>query len=123
LGSGLTGDAEGKQTISLDSREPRFQDYLAHLKSRISREWVYPEEAQQNGVSGELQLVFTVNKSGVLTYIQLVESSGFPILDAEALRAVKAAAPFSPFPSQLGDEPWNVRASFRYYASPRYRRG
>jgi protein TonB len=80
---------------------------------------MYPEDAQRVGMGGELALVFTINSAGTLTYIQLIESSGFPILDNEALRAVKAAAPFDPFPPQLGDEPWNISAIFRYQ-SPRY---
>lgn len=123
LGSGLTADLGGsaKQTVPLDSREPRFLDYLGRLKQRVQREWVYPEEAQRVGMGGELVLVFTLNKAGALTYIQLIESSGFPMLDNEALRAIKAAAPFDPFPPQMGDEPWNISAIFRYY-SPYSRR-
>jgi periplasmic protein TonB len=125
LGTGLKDSVgeEGKQTVNLDSREPRFQDYLTRLKWRVEREWQYPVDAMQNGVSGELLLIFTLNKNGVLTNIRLLESSGFPILDEEALRAVKAAAPFDAFPAHLGDEPWNIRASFRYYTNYRMRRG
>ncbi len=124
LGSGLTADPGGtaKQTINLDSREPQFSPYLARLKRRIEREWVYPEEAQRHGVGGELLLVFTLNKTGTLTSIQLVQTSGYPVLDAEALRAVKAAAPFDPFPPQLGEEPWNIAASFHYNLPYRFRR-
>ena len=124
LGSGLTADAGeiAKRTVPLDSREPRFLDYLARLKRHIQGEWMYPEEAQRVGMGGELMLVFTLNKAGTLTYIRLVESSGFPVLDNEALRAIKAAAPFDPFPPQMGDEPWNISAIFRYYSPYSYRR-
>jgi protein TonB len=121
LGSGLRADTGGpaRRTVNLDDRQPRFLDYLGRLKQRIQSEWTYPEDAQRVGMGGELALVFTINSAGTLTYIQLIESSGFPILDNEALRAVKAAAPFDPFPPQLGDEPWNISAIFRYQ-SPRY---
>ncbi len=124
LGSGLTADTGGaaRRTVPLDSREPRFLDYLARLKRHIQSEWIYPEDAQRLGMAGELALVFTLNKTGTLTYIRLVESSGFPVLDEEALRAVKAAAPFEPFPPQMGDEPWNISAVFRYYSPYSYRR-
>ncbi|MBI4735460.1 MAG: energy transducer TonB [candidate division NC10 bacterium] len=124
LGSGLTGDAGelARQTVNLNSREDRFVDYLAHVKWRVERVWVYPEEALAHGVGGELLLVFTLNKAGTLTNIRLVQSSGFPVLDQEALRAVKLAAPFDPFPSQMGDEPWNISASFRYNLPRRFRR-
>jgi protein TonB len=124
LGTSLKDDAGGsaKQTVSLDSREPRFLNYLARLKRRVQNEWEYPEAARQNGVTGELLLIFTLNKAGSLTSIRLVESSGFPVLDQEALRAVKAAAPYDPFPPQMGEEPWNIRATFRYYAPHQYYR-
>ncbi|HWT83812.1 MAG TPA: energy transducer TonB [Candidatus Methylomirabilis sp.] len=121
LGSGLTDDAGGpaKRTVNLDSRDRQFVDYLARLKWRIQREWDYPEEAVRNGISGELLMVFTLNKAGSLTFIRLVRSSGFPILDNEALRAVKISAPFDPFPPQMDDEALNIQASF-YYNLPRY---
>jgi protein TonB len=124
LGSGLLADTgvPAKQTINLDDRRPRFLDYLGRLKQRIQSEWTYPEDAQRVGMSGELMLIFTLNKAGTLTHIQLIESSGFPVLDNEALRAVKAAAPFDPFPPQLGDEPWNISAIFRYNSPYYYRR-
>jgi len=124
IGSGLTTDAGGiaKRTINLDNREPRFLDYLARLKRQIQSEWTYPEEARQVGMGGELMLIFTLNRAGTLTNIQLVETSGFPVLDNEALRAVKTAAPFDPFPPQMGDEPWNISAIFRYQSPYRFRR-
>ncbi len=119
LGTGLgEEDAPGKHTVHLDSQEPRFLDYLSRLKRRVERVWTYPEEAWSNGVSGELLILFTLNKAGTLTAVRLVNSSGFPILDQEALRAVKAAAPYEPFPPQLGDDPWNIAATFRYFLPP-----
>ncbi len=115
LGTGLgEEDTPAKQTVPLDSQEPRFLDYLARLKQRVEHHWTYPEEAWSNGVSGELLIIFTLNKTGTLTSLRLANSSGFPILDQEAIRAVKTAAPFDPFPPQLGDEPWNIAATFRY---------
>jgi|WetSurMetagenome_2_1015567.scaffolds.fasta_scaffold00967_15 TonB family protein len=124
LGSGLTADSGGlaRETVPLDSSEPRFSDYLARLKRRIEREWTYPEEARRVGMAGELILVFTLNRSGTLTHIQLVRGSGFPALDNEALRAVKTAAPYDPFPRQMGDEPKNISATFRYQSLNYYRR-
>jgi protein TonB len=121
LGSGIIGDtgAVAKQTIPLDSREPRFLNYLARLKARIQAEWDYPEAARRVGIGGELQLLFTLNKAGTLTTIQLLASSGYPVLDNEALRAVKSAAPFDPFPPQMGDESWNIHATFYYHSSRR----
>jgi TonB family protein len=124
LGSGLYGGADviGKDTIRLDSRDPEFLPYLGRLKRRIQNEWVYPEEAWSRGVGGELLLIFTLNKNGSMTFLRLVNSSGFPMLDQEALRAVKQAAPFDPFPPEMGEEPVNFAASFVYNPPYRFRR-
>lgn len=124
LGSGLRADtgAPAKHTLSLDDRRPRFFDYLARLKRQISSEWSYPEEAQRVGVSGDVEVVFTLNPAGTLVYLQLTRSSGFPVLDNEVLRAVKTAAPYDPFPPQMGAESVNIVGQFTYYSVHRYRR-
>jgi len=124
LSSGLADDLGGtaKRTISLDSREEQFVEYLVRLKRRIQRVWEYPEEAVKHGISGELLILFTLNKAGSLNYIRLAQSSGYPVLDEEALRAVKVSAPFDPFPPQMGDEPLNISASFHYDLPRRFRR-
>jgi TonB family protein len=124
LGSGLTADLGGpaKRTISLDSREEHFIEYLARLKRRVQRVWKYPEEAVKEGIGGELQIVFTLNSAGSLIYMSLAQSSGFPILDEEALRAVKLSAPFDPFLPQMGDEPLNIHGTFYYDLPRRFRR-
>jgi len=124
LGSGLMADTGGpaKQTISLDDRRPRFMEYLARLKQRIMAEWTYPEDAQRVGVSGDLEIVFTLNPAGTLTYIQLARSSGFPVLDNEALRALKTAAPYDAFPPQMGAEAVNIVGHFIYPSVYRSRR-
>ncbi len=124
LGSGLSADLGGPadRTISLDSRERYFVDYLARLKRRIQGVWEYPEEAIRHGISGELLILFTLNKAGSLTYIQLVQSSGYPILDEESLRAIKLAAPFDPFSPEMGDEPMNISAAFHYDLLRHFRR-
>ncbi len=116
LGSGLIGDTgiTAKNTIPMDSRNPRYLDYLGRLKARIQAEWGYPEEARRVGMGGELHMLFTLNRAGTLVNIRLLESSGYPVLDNEALRAVKAAAPFDPFPPQMGDEAFNILGTFHY---------
>lgn len=124
LGSGVTAERIGpaERTISLGDREPRYLRYLAHLKRRIESEWLPPEDARRVGAGGEVILVFTLNPTGSLTFIRLVESSGFPTLDNESLRSVKAAAPFDAFPREMGGEPVNIVATFTYGSPARYRR-
>ena len=114
---------EAKRTINLDDRQPDFLPYLERLKRRVYDVWSYPQEAGELGLGGEVQLVFTLNKGGTLTSLRLVQSSGFHVLDNEAMRAIRVAAPYDPFPPKMGDEPINIRGSFQYvFSSARLRR-
>jgi len=45
----------------------------------------------------------------------LLRSSGYSVLDEEAMRAVKAAAPFHPIPSWIGKARLDIVASFEYH--------
>jgi TonB family protein len=127
LGTGLQGDV-GKladQTISLNDPEPRYNDYLTYLKGRIQAVWFNAirlresENPRTAGVGGEVHLVFVLNPTGSLEYIALSGRSGFPILDNEALGAIKGAAPFAAFPPEMGKKPFNIVASFYYHSYPR----
>ena len=61
----------------------------------------YPEEARRKNLSGGLLLTVGVNADGSLKGINVVKSSGHGELDEAAVRIVRLAAPFAPFPSQL----------------------
>ena len=113
---------EAKRTINLDDRQPDYLPYLERLKRRVYDVWSYPKEAGEVGLGGEVQLIFTLNKGGTLTSLRLVQSSGFPVLDNEAMRAIRVAAPFDPFLPQMGDEPINIRGTFLYVSPARSRR-
>lgn len=123
IGSKYLGETgEAKRTINLDDRQPDLLPYLEKLKRRVYNVWNYPDEAGLQGLGGEVQLVFTLNKAGSLTSLRLVQSSGFPVLDNESLRAIRLAAPFDPFPPQMGDEAINIRGTFQYIPPTRARR-
>ena len=52
---------------------------------------VYPKGARQRGEQGEVTLEIRVNAEGSVDEVKVVASSGFPELDAAALKAAKAA--------------------------------
>ena len=61
----------------------------------------FPEEARQRRISGRLTLDVAIRADGQLHSIQLLESSGSPLLDQAARQTVLSAAPFEPFPEEL----------------------
>jgi protein TonB len=61
----------------------------------------YPEEARRQGVFGSLVLKVVLGADGRLLSVSVSRSSGQPLLDDAALKIVRMAAPFSPFPPAL----------------------
>ncbi len=64
----------------------------------------YPEEARTQQIFGSLQLMVSILPDGKIYDIQIVNSSGYQILDKAAIDTVKRAAPFDPFPQELRNE-------------------
>ncbi len=104
-----------EEVIRLDSTDPNYISYLASVKRDIELVWEYPPPALSQGIQGRLVVEFRIKKNGTLMGAQLLRSSGYPILDDEAIRAIQAAAPFHPIPRWIGKERLAISASFEYY--------
>jgi len=61
----------------------------------------YPDEAKRKQLSGNLLLDVAINPDGTLNSVNVVRSSGHKVLDDGAIRIVKLAAPFAPFPDDI----------------------
>jgi periplasmic protein TonB len=102
------------ETVSLDTTEVKYASYFARIKHQIERVWVYPIEAAERGISGDLTLTFRISKDGNLLGVRLLDQSGYEILDVAALKSVKEAAPFYPFPTTIQREKLSIQANFVY---------
>ena len=61
----------------------------------------YPDEARQRNLRGDLSLLVTIRPDGSLKEAKILRSSGHQILDDAALRIVRLAAPYPPFPLEM----------------------
>ena len=61
----------------------------------------YPREARAQGIVGSLRLLVTITPDGALDNVRVLETSGHPLLDDAALRIVRLAAPYAPFPPTM----------------------
>jgi protein TonB len=111
-------DTDDNEPISLDTTEAKYVSYFKRIKYQIQRVWAYPPEAAQQGIDGKLRLRFQISRDGNLMGVQLVDSSGFEILDMAAIKAVKEAAPYYPFPITISKSKLSILATFIY--SPNY---
>ena len=114
---GLTGGGRGGvegEPIPLDTPEPKYQDYFNKIRERIKANWIYPRQAGDRGIEGELLIEFHIAKDGRLAYIELRHSSGTTILDDAALTAVKLAQPFPPVPDEIAKQTLAINGQFKY---------
>jgi TonB family protein len=112
-----TSSEETQETISLDTNDKRYVTYAQAIKERIAGQWTYPQEAKKKKLQGRLVAIFSLNKEGALTRMEITRSSGHDVLDREAERAVRSAAPFPPFPSTITVSRLNINVSFDYNLS------
>jgi protein TonB len=61
----------------------------------------YPSEARSRRIHGSVRMLVVISADGSLKEVQILESSGFPVLDQGALAIVRLAAPFPVFPESM----------------------
>ncbi len=81
---------------------PLTPEYLGLLQDKINAYFIYPTEAKAKRWEGIVKVKFTINRDGRIKNIDIAESSGYPLLDAAAILAVRDASPY-PFPED-GEE-------------------
>lgn len=64
----------------------------------------YPEEARRRKIYGDLRVTVSLLPTGYIKDIRILRSSGHKILDDAAIRIVRLAEPFAPFPEELKKE-------------------
>lgn len=107
----------GRRNIPLDTRDDRFVSYFLKIKRQIEYIWDYPRAAAARGEHGDAVIQFTILKDGRVKEIKLLRSSGHPILDNEALTAIRDGAPYPPIPRRLNTDELTVTGTFRYLLS------
>jgi protein TonB len=103
-----------EETISLDSADKRYAPYLKKIKIKIEKTWSYPRQAFEQKKEGISMVRFSLDKRGKLLGNRIVSSSGYDPLDWEALNAIRASAPYEPFPNNINLSRLHIMASFRY---------
>lgn len=114
-------DVEAGNAVWLDTEKDLLISFFKRFRDRIYGVWNYPVRSRERGEEGTCLLRITVNRDGTLANVQLLESSGYPRLDDEALSAVRKASPFGPLARSYEEETLTIFAFFRYSITGSYR--
>lgn len=92
-----------RRLTSVSAKQAADAAYLADWRRRLEAvgNKYYPEASIRYGMYGDLRLLVIVRKDGSLEGIEVLKSSGYAVLDEAAIKIVRMAAPFSPFPAEL----------------------
>src|SRR5512146_2802099 len=104
----------GAHLTPLNAPEIQYISYFASIKRKIELVWQYPYDAQVAGIQGDLVIHFVIGPTGQLESLALVQGSGSRLLDDEAVRAIRAAAPFDPIPPGYKIPNLQIRGQFVY---------
>ena len=117
---GMPEKSPGDNSVTLDTDEFKFISYNRWLKIKVESVLKYPELAAVSGYQGTLYIRFDILKDGSLGDIEVLKSSGYKILDDEAVRSIRAAAPFTELPKEWNMDRYSIRAAVIFYLGEGY---
>lgn len=93
----MAQDKQAKDEQIYDTPEtmPEYPGGMEALSSFLSENIVYPDEAQEKGISGRVMVQYVIEKDGSVTEVKVMKGVD-PLLDAEAVRVVKAMPKWKP---------------------------
>jgi protein TonB len=92
-----------RKFIGARTQEYRYAQYVEDWRAKVERvgNMNYPQQARDQKIYGKLTLTVSIRADGSIESVEVNRSSGQRILDASAMRIVKLAAPYAPFPPNI----------------------
>ena len=102
--------------LTVNTRQTLFAGYLADWKTKVERVGTlnFPDEARRLSMEGSPVLEVALRSDGSLAEIQIRRSSGEGALDQAAIRILRLASPFDPFPRDLTDRYQILRFAYEW---------
>jgi protein TonB len=112
----MRGEAREQLWIAADTRESDVAVYLDSWRRKIERVGTmnFPDVARRQKLSGTPVIEVTIGADGRLLQTIIRRSSGHPELDEAAMRILKLAAPFDPFPGELSAKHDEIRIAYEW---------
>ena len=107
---------EAQLWIAADTRESDVAVYLDSWRRKIERVGTmnFPDVARREKLSGTPVIEVTIGSDGKLLQTVVRRSSGHAEIDEAAMRILKLAAPFDPFPGELTAKHDEIRIAYEW---------
>jgi len=76
-------------------------DLLQVIRRRIEQAQTYPDDARRAGMQGTVEVRFRIGPDGSADAVEIVRSSGHPVLDEASLQTVRRAGPYPVVPGRI----------------------
>ena len=104
LSSRVSGGRDFLKEMPEIQAKPRLRDIMQRfartVRRKIESKKRYPLAARRSMTEGRVGVKMTILKDGQLERTEIIESSGYAILDKAALESVRRSAPFPAFPKE-----------------------
>jgi periplasmic protein TonB len=112
----MRGETKRELWIAADTRESDVAVYLDSWRRKIERVGTmnFPDVARRQKFSGTPVIEVTIGADGKLLQTIVRRSSGHVEIDEAAMRILKLAAPFDPFPGDLASKHDEIRIAYEW---------
>jgi len=113
-GSGAGVAGAGRGAIGAGDLSAIGDDYLDRLQRHIRRFMTYPQAAKQQKQQGEVVVTVLLRRDGTVLDARIARSSGYPLLDDAAVKAVRDSSKVPPFPDGYPVAEGNIELPFKF---------
>jgi periplasmic protein TonB len=112
----IRGESKRELWIAADTQESDVAVYLDAWRRKIERVGTvnFPAVARHDKLSGTPVIEVTIGADGKLLQTTIKRSSGHAELDEAAVRILKLAAPYDPFPGDLSAKHDEIRIAYEW---------
>ena len=112
----LRGESKRQLWIAADTRESDVAVYLDIWRRKIARVGTinFPDVARRKQLSGTPVIEVTIGSDGKLLNTVVRRSSGHAEIDEAAMRILKLASPYDPFPAAMNAKHDEIRIAYEW---------
>lgn len=112
VGAGVAIDGD----FSLNTYEWDYAPWMKRFENQLHRVWMAPYAYRVGIISGKTVIRLVIEKNGVPSSMEILETEGHESLHEASVAALKAFAPYAPLPAHFPEEQLVITLGLHYPA-------